>query len=117
MTQSDGRKRCAWIANDDLMRVYHDEEWGVPVHEDGKWFEFIVLDAFQAGLSWRTVLHKREAFREVFHCFDPERVARMTAREKEDMMRSAAKEWLKWLPGRLGRLLNGLITTGISYLF
>lgn len=89
MTQSDGRKRCAWIANDDLMRVYHDEEWGVPVHEDGKWFEFIVLDAFQAGLSWRTVLHKREAFREVFHCFDPERVARMTAREKEEARRNA----------------------------
>jgi len=60
------------------MVRYHDEEWGVPVHEDRKWFEYLVLDAFQAGLSWRTVLHKREAFRRVFLDFDPCRVARMT---------------------------------------
>lgn len=60
------------------MMRYHDEEWGVPIHEDRKWFEFMVLDAFQAGLSWRTVLHKRAAFHEVFHGFDIERVARMS---------------------------------------
>jgi len=65
------------------MQDYHDNEWGVPVHDDLKWFEFLVLDAFQAGLSWRTVLHKREAFRKVFKGFDPEKVARMSAAELE----------------------------------
>lgn len=71
-------RRCGWAGNDPLMIRYHDEEWGVPVHDDRKWFEFIVLDAFQAGLSWKTVLHRREAFRTVFYGFDPQRVARMT---------------------------------------
>jgi DNA-3-methyladenine glycosylase I len=60
------------------MVRYHDEEWGVPVHDDRKWFEFIVLDAFQAGLSWRIVLNKREAFKQVFYGFDPRRVAGMS---------------------------------------
>jgi len=60
------------------MIRYHDVEWGVPVHDDRKWFEFIVLDAFQAGLSWKTVLHKREAFHHVFHGFDPLLVAGMS---------------------------------------
>ena len=71
------------MGNDEVMLRYHDEEWGVPVHDDQKWFEFLVLDAFQAGLSWRTVLHKREAFREVFHGFDAAQVARMTEVELE----------------------------------
>ena len=71
------------------MLRYHDEEWGVPVHDDGRWFEYLLLDAFQAGLSWKTVLHKREAFREVFHGFDPERVARMTVAEKEAARQNA----------------------------
>jgi DNA-3-methyladenine glycosylase I len=66
------------MGDDPLMLAYHDREWGVPLHDDRKWFEFLVLDAFQAGLSWRTVLHKREAFRKVFHGFDPAQVARMT---------------------------------------
>jgi DNA-3-methyladenine glycosylase I len=74
----DNRLRCGWAGNDPLMMQYHDREWGVPVHEDRKWFEYIVLDAFQAGLSWKTVLHKREAFRKVFSGFDPVQVARMT---------------------------------------
>jgi DNA-3-methyladenine glycosylase I len=60
------------------MVRYHDSEWGVPVHDDRKWFEFILLDAFQAGLSWKTVLHKREAFHQVFYGFDPRRVADMS---------------------------------------
>ena len=80
---SDGKPRCSWMGNDEVMLRYHDEEWGVPVHDDRKWFEFLVLDAFQAGLSWRTVLHKREAFREVFHGFDPARVSRMKEVELE----------------------------------
>jgi DNA-3-methyladenine glycosylase I len=79
----DDKPRCTWLGNDALMLRYHDEEWGVPVHEDRKWFEFLVLDAFQAGLSWRTVLHKREAFKQVFHGFDPEQVARMSETEIE----------------------------------
>jgi DNA-3-methyladenine glycosylase I len=82
----DDKTRCAWIASDERMQAYHDEEWGVPVHDDRKWFEYLVLDAFQAGLSWRTVLHKREAFRTVFHGFDPARVARMTATQVENAM-------------------------------
>jgi len=79
----DEQPRCGWMGDDDLMLRYHDEEWGVPVHDDRKWFEYLVLDAFQAGLSWKTVLHKREGFRKVFLGFDPARVARMTARQME----------------------------------
>jgi DNA-3-methyladenine glycosylase I len=75
---NDDRHRCDWPGDDELMRRYHDEEWGVPVHDERKWFEYLVLDAFQAGLSWRTVLHKREGFRRVFCDFDPGRVARLT---------------------------------------
>ena len=84
------KPRCAWMGNDDLMLRYHDEEWGEPVHDDDKWFEFIVLDAFQAGLSWRTVLHKRNAFREVFHGFDPAKVAGMPDREIESACQNPA---------------------------
>jgi DNA-3-methyladenine glycosylase I len=79
----DDRPRCGWPGDDPLMMRYHDEEWGVPVHEDRNWFEFMVLDAFQAGLSWRTVLHKREAFRKAFYDFDPVRVARMSKKQIE----------------------------------
>jgi len=66
---------CGWPANDDLMQKYHDEEWGVPLHDDKKLFEFLVLDAFQAGLSWRTVLHKRENFRQAFDAYDVRKIA------------------------------------------
>lgn len=81
----DHKPRCSWMGEDDLMRRYHDDEWGVPLHNDCKWFEFIVLDAFQAGLSWKTVLHKRESFRDVFLGFNPAKVARMTT---DDMARA-----------------------------
>jgi DNA-3-methyladenine glycosylase I len=73
--------RCPWPGDDPTMIRYHDEEWGVPVHDDCKWFEFIVLDAFQAGLSWKTILHRREAFRTVFFDFAPQRVAAMSEAE------------------------------------
>ena len=63
---SDNRSRCLWPGDDELMLAYHDQEWGVPVHDDTRWMEHITLDTFQAGLSWRTVLHKRKAFAEVF---------------------------------------------------
>ncbi|HUJ11400.1 MAG TPA: DNA-3-methyladenine glycosylase I [Verrucomicrobiae bacterium] len=68
--------RCEWPSDDALMIQYHDTEWGVPVHDDRKLFEFLVLDAMQAGLSWRTVLHKRQKFRKAFDNFDAEKVAR-----------------------------------------
>ena len=79
---TDDKPRCEWPGEDDLMLRYHDEEWGVPVREDVRWLEYIILDGFQAGLSWKTILHRREGFRKVFHAFDPERIARMT---EEDM--------------------------------
>ncbi len=68
-------ERCSWTQNDPLLTAYHDGEWGVPVGDDGKMFEFIVLESFQAGLSWLTILKKRERFREVFDGFDPSAVA------------------------------------------
>jgi DNA-3-methyladenine glycosylase I len=77
----DGKPRCAWPGEDAAMRDYHDREWGVPVNDDVQWLEYIILDGFQAGLSWKTILHKREAFRRVFHQFDPQRVARMSEAE------------------------------------
>lgn len=69
------KSRCGWPNNDALMVAYHDSEWGVPLHNDDKWFEFIILDAFQAGLSWKTILHKRENFRKAFDNFDYHKVA------------------------------------------
>ena len=68
--------RCPWAESDPLMRAYHDREWGVPVHDDRTLFEFLVLEGAQAGLSWSTILAKRERYREAFDGFDPERVAR-----------------------------------------
>jgi DNA-3-methyladenine glycosylase I len=70
--------RCDWSGDDGAMRDYHDSEWGVPVHDDTRLFEFLVLEGAQAGLSWRTVLNKREAYRRAFHGFDIARVARMS---------------------------------------
>src|SRR6202051_1689498 len=72
-------KRCAWAGNDNpLMIAYHDSEWGVPIHDDRKHFEFLVLEAAQAGLSWSIVLKKREGYRRAFSEFDAEKVARYT---------------------------------------
>src|ERR1700704_1037066 len=72
-------KRCTWVSTDNpLMLEYHDREWGVPVHDDRKHFEFLVLEAAQAGLSWSIVLKKREGYRRAFSGFDPEKVARYT---------------------------------------
>jgi DNA-3-methyladenine glycosylase I len=73
------QKRCTWTGDNPLMVAYHDQEWGVPVHDDRKHFEFLVLDAFQAGLSWAIVLKKRENFRRAFDDFDPEKIARYRA--------------------------------------
>lgn len=69
---------CPWPGDDALMRAYHDTEWGVPLYDDGKLFEFLILEGAQAGLSWRTVLHKRENYRRAFDNFDAEKIARYT---------------------------------------
>ncbi len=72
--------RCPWPSDDPLMLRYHDEEWGVPVHEDRKHFEFLILEGAQAGLSWTTILRKREGYRAAYRGFDPSAVARFTDR-------------------------------------
>jgi DNA-3-methyladenine glycosylase I len=83
-------KRCPWLpAGDPLYLAYHDEEWGVPLHNDRKIYEFLVLEAFQAGLSWRTVLYKRENFRKAFAGFDPVKVARFGRREVARLLKDA----------------------------
>ncbi len=74
------RKRCEWCGTDPLYVAYHDDEWGVPVHDDRQLYEMIVLDGAQAGLSWATILKKREAYRAAFDGFDPEKVARYTGK-------------------------------------
>ncbi|MFN2427853.1 MAG: DNA-3-methyladenine glycosylase I [Candidatus Binatia bacterium] len=84
---SDRRQRCPWV---DLTKpdyvAYHDDEWGVPVHDDRKLFEFLTLEAAQAGLSWYTILRKRESYRKAFADFDPARVARFTPARIEKLM-------------------------------
>jgi len=82
------RKRC-WGEGDELMAAYHDLEWGVPVHDDTKIFEFLVLEGMQAGLSWRTVLYKRENFRRAFHGFDVVRIARYGERDLKRLLADA----------------------------
>jgi DNA-3-methyladenine glycosylase I len=84
---SDGGLRCLWCVGDPLYEAYHDREWGFPVRDDVRLFEKICLEGFQAGLSWLTVLRKREAFRRAFHGFEPGRVARMNARSIERLLR------------------------------
>jgi DNA-3-methyladenine glycosylase I len=80
------QKRCTWVGtNNPLMLEYHDREWGVPVHHDRKHFEFLLLEGAQAGLSWSIVLAKREGYRRAFSEFDPEKVARFTARRIEKL--------------------------------
>jgi DNA-3-methyladenine glycosylase I len=83
-------KRCPWSTFDDpLYLAYHDQEWGVPLHDDRKLFEFLILEIFQAGLSWRTVLHKRENFRKAFAGFDYRKVARFGPREIRRLLSNA----------------------------
>ena len=81
--------RCAWPANDPLMIKYHDTEWGVPLHDDRRLFEFMVLDTFQAGLSWRTVLYKRENFKHAFDNFDYKKIARYNKSKYELLLTNA----------------------------
>src|SRR3954451_22176819 len=78
-------RRCIWASND-LNIPYHDTEWGVPVHDDNRLFEFLILEGAQAGLSWDTILRKREAYREAFAGFDPARVAAFSAAKCEELL-------------------------------
>jgi len=86
---TDGPPRCRWASADPAMRAYHDTEWGVPVSDSRALWEKLVLDGFQAGLSWRTILLKRHAFREAFHGFEPVRVAAYGDREIERLLDNA----------------------------
>jgi DNA-3-methyladenine glycosylase I len=84
---TDRKERCAWAPRGgELMIAYHDTEWGVPVHDDQKQFEFLTLESAQAGLSWLVVLRKRDAYRRAFADFDPEKVARFTAKRIEKLL-------------------------------
>ncbi len=83
-------ERCNWPGNDPLYLAYHDEEWGVPVLDDRALFEKLLLDGFQAGLSWITILRKREAFIAAFDGFDPEKIARYGAADEQRLMGNAA---------------------------
>lgn len=78
--------RCGWCLKDDLYRRYHDEEWGVPVHDDRKLFEFLILEGAQAGLSWLTILKRRENYRKAFDGFDPEKVERFTPKKIQALL-------------------------------
>jgi DNA-3-methyladenine glycosylase I len=81
--------RCPWPSDDPLMIAYHDQEWGVPLFDDQKLFEFIVLDSFQAGLSWKTVLHKRENFRRAFDHFDYRKIAEYDQPKIDSLLQDA----------------------------
>ena len=86
---ADGKPRCSWCLSDPLYLRYHDDEWGTPVHDDRKHFEFLVLEGAQAGLSWLTILRKRENYRTAFAQFDPQQVARFTKRDVARLLKNA----------------------------
>ena len=89
MTRAPTRRSCEWSLGDALMQRYHDAEWGVPLYDDRKLFEFLILEGMQAGLSWRTVLHKRENFRWAFDRFNPRTVARYRAAKVRQLLQDA----------------------------
>lgn len=86
---TDGKIRCGWSVGDPLYEKYHDEEWGVPCHDERRWFEKIILEGMQAGLSWITVLRKREAYRAAFDNFDVQKVARYDDTKIESLLQNA----------------------------
>jgi DNA-3-methyladenine glycosylase I len=86
----DGPKRCGWARDDPLLQEYHDKEWGVPVHDDLKLFEFLILEGAQAGLSWLTILRKREAFRSAFDGFDPRKIAEYSGSDVRHLLTNRA---------------------------
>jgi len=86
---TDRKTRCAWCLSTPLYRQYHDGEWGVPLHDDRGLFEFLILEGAQAGLSWSTILNKRENYRKAYDGFDPEKVARYTERSVSRLLNDA----------------------------
>lgn len=102
-------KRCDWSIVSENMKKYHDEEWGVPVHDDRKLFEFIILDAFQAGLSWQIILNKRENFRKAFDDFDPEIIAKYDQKKIDSLIKDEGiiRNKLK---------INSTVTNAIAFL-
>jgi DNA-3-methyladenine glycosylase I len=97
-------QRCSWAENDPLLRDYHDKEWGVPERDSRALWEALMLDGFQAGLSWLTILRKREAFRKAFRNFDPKRVARMG---EADMARLLQNEGIVRSRAKIEATING----------
>jgi DNA-3-methyladenine glycosylase I len=89
LLHADGLKRCPWPKQDPLYVAYHDEEWGVPEYDDRALYEKLILDGFQAGLSWITILRKRENFRRAFDGFQPQKIARYTPKKIEKLMQDA----------------------------
>jgi DNA-3-methyladenine glycosylase I len=89
LLHEDGRHRCPWATRDPLYVAYHDTEWGVPEHDSRALYEKLILDGFQAGLSWITILRKRDAFRTAFDNFDPARIARYNSQKVERLMNDA----------------------------
>src|ERR1700741_5548030 len=90
MAGKSTKQRCAWAGSDDpLMIAYHDEEWGRPVHDDRVLFEFLILEGAQAGLSWETILQKRENYRKAFAGFDVKKISRFSPRKLQSLMRDA----------------------------
>lgn len=85
----ENKTRCAWCEKDDLYRDYHDHEWGKPVYEDDKLFEFLILETFQAGLSWHTILKKRENFRAAFDNFDYKKIANYGEEKVQELLQDA----------------------------
>ena len=86
---NDKKNRCGWVGDDPLYRAYHDREWGVPVRDDRVLFEFLILEGAQAGLSWITILKRREGYRRAFDGFDPEKVARYDERKKAALLQDS----------------------------
>ena len=103
------KTRCAWSEKDDLYRDYHDNEWGNPVYEDDKLFEFLVLETFQAGLSWYTILKKRDNFRKAFDQFNYKKIAQYGDAEIERLMQDAGII-------RNGLKIKGTITNAIAFM-
>jgi len=89
VAKASQKHRCKWSGDDPLMIAYHDKEWGVPVHDDRTLFEFLILEGAQAGLSWRTILHKRENYRKAFKNFDARKIARFDAKDVKRLLADA----------------------------
>lgn len=83
------KKRCEWVGENPLMIKYHDTEWGMPVHSDKKFFEYLILDTFQAGLSWQTIINKRENFRKAFDNFNYKKIAEYGKKDTKRLMQDA----------------------------